>query len=253
LDLSSLNGKVAVITGASSGIGLEIAKSLAGAGAKVALGARREDRLLGLQKEIQNAPSGSKTAIIAVTDVTSKDQVRALIEKAENELGPVDILVNNAGVMHLTYMKNVREDEWDRMIDINIKGVLNGIAAVLPKMLERKSGDIVNISSDAGRKVFNSGTVYCATKWALEAITAGLRLELAGSGVRFLSIQPGSTNSELGNHIHDPEVLENNKKNPWSMKSLESVDVARAVVFGLSMPRNASVNEIMLRPEQQGN
>jgi len=252
IDLSSLNGKVSVITGASSGIGLEIAKALAAAGVKVALGARREDRLVQLQKEIQNAPTGSKTAIVVTTDVTNKEQVRALISKAEKELGPVDILINNAGVMHLGNMKNIREDEWDRMVDVNIKGVLHGIGAALPKMLERKSGDIVNISSDAGRKVFTSGTVYCATKWAVEAITAGLRNELAGTGVRFLSIQPGATESELGLHIHDPEVIEQSKSRP-KMKYLESVDVAKAVVFALSMPKHASINEIMLRPEQQGN
>jgi len=244
LDVSSLTGKVAVITGASSGIGLEIAKALALVGVKVALGARREDRLLQLQKEIL---ASKGVAIIAVTDVTSRDQVRALVTKAEKELGPVDILVNNAGVMHLTYMKNVREDDWNDMVDVNIKGVLNGIAAVLPKMLERKTGDIVNISSDAGRKVFESGTVYCATKWALEAITSGLRNELAGSGVRFLSIQPGATESEIANGIRDPSVSRDNRP-----PLMPAEGVARSLVFALSMPGHTSINEIMIRPEKQG-
>jgi NADP-dependent 3-hydroxy acid dehydrogenase YdfG len=252
MEAANLSGKIAVVTGASSGIGASIAKFLAEEGAKVAMGARREDKLKQLKQDIENRLGSKAQVVYFVTDVTKRQEVKDLVTNAEKHFGgPVSIMINNAGIMPLSFMKNVREDEWEKMVDVNIKGVLHGVGAVLPKMLERKEGDIVNISSDAGRKVFPGGTVYCSTKWAVEAITSGLRLEIAGSGVRVLSIQPGATKSELGHAIKDPEVIESGKKFA-NMKLLESDDVARAVVFALKQPRHASINEIMLRPEQQG-
>ena len=152
---------------------------------------------------------GSGKASYRLCDVVKRDEVNELVRFAEKQYEkPVDVLINNAGVMPLSFLKNLHQDEWDRMIDVNIKGVLNGIAAVLPSMRERKAGDIINISSDAGRKLFPGGTVYCATKWAVEAITQGLRQETEGTNIRVLSIQPGATSSELGSSITDQEVLD---------------------------------------------
>jgi len=249
----NLNGKVAVITGASSGIGKSIAKALAESGVKVCLGARRLEKIEELKKEIESMHVGSKTAIAVQVDVVNKQQVKHLIERAEKELGPVDILINNAGVMPLTYMKNIREEDWEQTIDVNVKGVLHGVGAVLKQMLQRKTGDIVNISSDAGRKVFPGGAVYCASKWAVEAITQGLRLELAESGVRFLSVQPGAVQTELATCIKDSDVLSAPSHFGKDFKFLQPEDIARAVVFGLKTPRHASMNEILIRPEMQHN
>jgi len=247
---SPLQNKIAAITGASSGIGEAIAKALALEGVKVALGARRLEKLEEVKKQIASS-EGSKTASVIYCDVVSRESVKHFILEAEQQLGgPIDILINNAGIMPLTFMKNVREDEWEQMVDVNIKGVLNGIGAVLPGMLLRKSGDIVNISSDAGRKVFPGAAVYCGTKWAVEGITQGLRMEIAGSGVRCLSIQPGATATELGSHIKDPDVIEASKS--LKLSFLQAEDVANAVVYALKQPKHASVNEVLIRPESQG-
>ena len=186
-----------------------------------------------------------------VTDVTKRDDVNGLVKAAEEQFSrPVDVLINNAGVMPLSFLKNLHQDEWDQMIDVNIKGVLNGIAAVLPGMTERKSGDIINISSDAGRKLFPGGAVYCGTKWAVEAITQGLRQETAGSNIRILSIQPGATSSELANLITDDGVKEMFASNPLE-RLLDAEDVASAVLYALQQPDHCAVNEILLRPNCQ--
>eukprot|EP00012_Vannella_robusta_P001155 CAMPEP_0206188246 /NCGR_PEP_ID=MMETSP0166-20121206/3462_1 /ASSEMBLY_ACC=CAM_ASM_000260 /TAXON_ID=95228 /ORGANISM="Vannella robusta, Strain DIVA3 518/3/11/1/6" /LENGTH=247 /DNA_ID=CAMNT_0053603941 /DNA_START=53 /DNA_END=792 /DNA_ORIENTATION=+ len=245
----SVAGKIVVITGASSGIGKSIAEVLSSNGANVCLGARREEKLKELTDAINGGDKGKAT--FCVTDVTNREQVVGLVKHAEEHFGkPVDVLINNAGVMPLSFFRNLHQDEWDRMIDVNIKGVLNGIAAVLPGMTERKSGDIINISSDAGRKLFPGGAVYCGTKWAVEAITQGLRQETAGSNIRILSIQPGATSSELGNSITDPEVFEMFKKDPLD-RFLDSVDVANAVLYALQQPEHCAVNEILVRPTCQ--
>lgn len=245
----SLEGKVAVVTGASSGIGEAIAKRLAEAGAKVVLGARRTDRLEALKKEIEAAGG---IAAYKETDVVSRDQVVALIKTANDTFGPVDILVNNAGVMLLSPIDALLQDEWERMLDVNVKGVLNGVAAVLPGMTERGKGDIVNISSDAGRKLFPTGAIYCASKWAVEAITQGLRSELSGKGLRVTSIQPGATTSELSSHITHEETKKGSEGFKNAIRFLDADDVARAVVYAVSQPPHAAVNEILIRPTQQG-
>ncbi|TYZ60597.1 hypothetical protein PybrP1_004541 [[Pythium] brassicae (nom. inval.)] len=195
-----LSGKVAVVTGASGGIGAAIASRLANAGAKVALGARRVDALELVRADIAAKVGASDGVVIVQTDVTKREDMHNLVRRAEESFGPVDILVNNAGVMPFELLKNVNQDSWDRTIDINCKGVLNGIAAVLPKMLERKRGHIVNISSDAGRKVFAGLGVYSASKMFVEAVSQALRLENIGSGLRVTTIQPGNVATELVNN-----------------------------------------------------
>jgi NADP-dependent 3-hydroxy acid dehydrogenase YdfG len=237
-----LQGKVAVVTGASSGIGEAISKRLAEAGAKVMMGARRTDRLAALQKEIESA-GGS--AAFKETDVVSRDQVVGLVKAAQDTFGPVDIMVNNAGVMLLSPVTAFLQDEWERMLDVNVKGVLNGVAAVLPSMLERGTGDIINISSDAGRKLFPNGAIYCASKWALEAITQGLRSEVAGKGVRVTSIQPGVTHSELATHTTHEETKQMGAAFSKAIRFLDADDVARAVVYATSQPLHCAINEIL--------
>eukprot|EP01099_Mayorella_cantabrigiensis_P002727 TRINITY_DN2202_c0_g1_i1.p1 TRINITY_DN2202_c0_g1~~TRINITY_DN2202_c0_g1_i1.p1 ORF type:complete len:275 (+),score=89.74 TRINITY_DN2202_c0_g1_i1:89-826(+) len=242
----ALEGKVAIVTGASAGIGEQIAKLFAKEKAKVVLAARREDRLNALKAEIE---SSGGVALVVKTDVTDRQQCKDLVRIAEEKLGPVNILINNSGIMPLTFVKNLHEDEWEKTIDVNIKGVLNCIAAVLPGMLARNSGDIVNISSDAGRKVFPGAAIYCGTKWAVEAITQGLRLETANTNLKITSIQPGATKSELIQSVTDTEVLDFLGKPPFEL--LDSEDVARATLFAVSQPPNCAINEIMLRPTGQ--
>jgi len=250
----SLSGKNAVVTGASSGIGEAIVKGLAVEGANVVLAARRVDKLnslVSLLQQQQQERSLSNRFLVVQTDVTKRDQVKALVAAAEKEFGAIDIFINNAGVMPLTLFKNLREDEWELTVDVNIKGVLNGIGAVLPSMLKNNKGDIVNISSDAGRKVFPGGGVYCGTKAAVEAITASLRMETAGTNIRVTSIQPGFTSSELGTSIKDPDTLKMGEEFMSKVKPLEAEDVARAVIYTVSQPPNVSICEILLRPTQQ--
>ncbi|KAL3666021.1 hypothetical protein V7S43_008814 [Phytophthora oleae] len=185
-----MNG-VELVTGASGGIGAAIALELAKAGAKVVIGARRLEALEEVKANIEEKSGAKGNVLVVSTDVTSREQMQNLVDTAEDAFGPVDILVNNAGVMHVQLMKNVDQDSWDRMIDINCKGTLNGVAAVLPKMRTRKNGHIVSISSDAGRKVFAGLGVYSASKMFIEGISQALRLENVGSGLRVTSIQVG--------------------------------------------------------------
>lgn len=249
---NELQGKVCIVTGGGSGIGAEIVFRLAEAGAKVAVAGRRTDRLAEVAKRC--AAAGHEHAVFEhECDVTDRQAVKALVEATEKNFeSPVDVLVNNAGVMFLSPWEAVLEDEWERMVDVNIKGVLNGVGAVLGGMLSRKDGIVVNISSDAGRKVFPTGGVYCATKWAVEAITQSLRAEHADAGLRFLSIQPGATESELASHITHADVKKAIADGAGKSPTLAADDVARAVVFALQQPKNCSINEIMLRPIGQG-
>ena len=243
-----MSERVAVVTGASSGIGRATALALAGSGMRVALGARRTERLEKLESEI--AAAGGTAASYTV-DVTKRDQCKALVDGAAERWGHVDILVNNAGLMPLSFVKNLHVDEWDRMIDVNIKGVLYCTAAALPHMLGAGSGHIVNVSSVAGRVVFPAGSVYCATKHAVTAFSEGLRQELSPrKGIRVTCIEPGVVATELTDTITDGSLkgfVDGAKK----MEALQSEDIAEAIVYAVSSPGHVSVNEILIRPTVQ--
>lgn len=244
--MSSLSGQVVVITGASSGIGEATAVMLASEGAKVMLGARREDRLKEIADRIISAGG---TVDFKVTDVTSKQQVEDLVAYTREKFGPVDILFNNAGIMPLSLMKNTMVDDWDRMIDINVKGVLYGIAAVLPEMLERNKGHIITTSSVAGHEVFPSSAVYSGTKFAVRIIMEGLNKELTNSNVRTTTISPGAVATELTHTITDEnaiQALKDRKRTP-----IKSEDIANAVFYAISQPENVSVNEMIVKPTDQ--
>ncbi|GGE10027.1 oxidoreductase [Marinithermofilum abyssi] len=180
------------------------------------------------------------------TDVTRREDVEQLVQRAEAECGAVDILVNNAGVMLLSFLKNDHIEEWERMVDVNIKGVLYGVHAVLPGMLKRGEGHIVNVSSVAGHEVFPSASVYCATKYAVRALSMGIEKELAKSGVRVTNISPGAVATELTQHITDQEVKEMFAQQ--ELKFLEPEDIARAVAYAVTQPENVNVNEVIVRP-----
>jgi len=242
-----LRGRVAVVTGASSGIGAAVGRALNAEGAHVALAARREDALLEVQAGLETGDG--QESIVVPTDVTDGEQVRALEGRA-GEMGPVQMLVNCAGVMYYTMMKNVREEEWERTVEVNCKGALNCVGAVLPGMLERGSGHIVTISSDAGRKVFPGLAVYSASKFFVEALSQGLRLETAGTGLRVTTVQPGNVATDLPSMSTDEEALEE-YGGASEARVLDPEDVAASVVHALVQPEHVAVNEILIEPCQE--
>ncbi len=248
--MSNASDKVVVVTGASSGIGHATALELGRRNARVACIARRADRIADLSKEIKDA--GGR-ALALECDVTDRVAVEGAIETVVDTFGPVDVLVNNAGVMPLSYMDAVDVDGWDRMIDVNIKGVLYGIASVLPSMLERRSGHIINVSSIAGRRVMPSATVYCATKHAVHALSEGLRAEMAPHDIRVTIIAPGFVETELQSHVKDERVLkrwtDRSKDNP--LQPLQSEDIAREICHVIEAPAHVCVNEVLVRPTRQ--
>src|SRR5438105_4918642 len=194
-----IKGKVALVTGASSGIGYATAIALSKAGAKIVAGARRVDRMKMLEDELSGLGG---EIVIQKLDVTRRQECQSFVDVAFKKWGSVDILVNNAGLMPLSFFKNLKIDEWDQMIDVNLKGVLYCTAAAIPHMIEKKSGHIVNISSVAGRVVFPAGSVYCATKHAVTALSEGLRQELSQrANIRVTCIEPGVVATELTNTI----------------------------------------------------
>lgn len=236
----SLN-KVVLITGASSGIGAAVARELGAAGAKLVLGARRTDRLQSLAEEV-GALGGE--ALARRLDVTDRNDVAAFAQAARERFGRVDVIVNNAGVMPLSLMSSLKVDEWDRMVDVNIKGVLYGIAAVLPEMVARGSGHIVNMASIGALAVSPTAAVYCATKFAVRAISDGLRQE--HDNIRVTCVHPGVVESELADTITDPVAVE-------AMKTYRSIAlrpdaIGRAVRFAIEQPDDVDVNEIVVRP-----
>ena len=248
MEVGSLRNKVAVVTGASSGIGAAVARALNAGGARVALAARREEALLEIQSSLDSA-SGRKS-VVAPTNVTDRDQARSLVARAEEELGPVEILVNCAGVMYYTLMKNRREEEWERTVEVNCKGALNCVGAVLPGMLERGRGHIVTISSNAGRKVFPGLAVYSASKFFVEALSQGLRLETAGTGLKVTTLQPGNVATDLISMSGDEEALEEYGQ-PGEGRVLDPEDVAASVVHALAQPEHVAVNEILVEPRDE--
>jgi NADP-dependent 3-hydroxy acid dehydrogenase YdfG len=241
-----INGKVAIVTGASSGIGYATALALSKAGAKVAAGARRTDRLESLEKQI-----GGGDVMIQKLDVTKKSDCDTFVDAVVKKWGTVDILVNNAGLMPLSFFKNLKVDEWDQMIDVNIKGVLYCTAAAIPHMIAKKSGHIINISSVAGRVVFPAGSVYCATKHAVAAFSEGIRQELSQrANIRVTCIEPGVVATELLNTITD-KSLEKFVESSRKMDALQSEDIANAILFAVNSPAHMNVNEILIRPTNQ--
>lgn len=242
--MENIQNKVVIITGASSGIGEATAKLLARSGAKVVLAARREERLHAIVNEIKQ--DGGEAAA-AKADVASAEDMRRLAEFALRAYGRIDVLVNNAGVMPSSRLNELRVEEWDRMIEVNIKGVLYGIAAVLPAMREQQSGHIVNLSSTSGYQVSATSAVYAATKFAVRAISEGLRLEeSASSGIRSTVIAPGLTKTELFDGITSPEVR--TIANQISGMGISPDSIARAIAFAVNEPDDALISEIMVRP-----
>jgi NADP-dependent 3-hydroxy acid dehydrogenase YdfG len=243
-----IKDKVALISGASSGIGYSTAIALAKEGSKIVAGARRTERLEELKKTVE---SQGGEIIIQKLDVTKLDDCNNFAKIAIEKYGNIDILINNAGIMPLSFFKNQKIDEWDRMIDVNIKGVIYCTSAAIPFMLEKKSGHIVNISSIAGRTVFPAGSVYCATKHAVTAFSEGLRQEFSQrSNIRITCIEPGVVSTELNNTITD-NSLESFLNSVKKMEPLQSKDIANTILFALQAPHYVNVNEIMLRPIQQ--
>jgi len=233
--------KVILVTGASSGIGAGIARELAGAGAKVLLGARRADRLKSLAAELNGQ---GRTVLAHPLDVTDRASVAAFADAARGVWGRVDVIVNNAGVMPLSLMASLKVEEWDRMVDVNIKGVLYGIAAVLPDMVARGSGHVINIASIGALGVVPTAAVYCATKYAVRAISDGLRQE--HDNIRVTCIHPGVVESELAATITDPVAAEAMKT--YRAIALQPDAIARAVRFAIEQPDAVDVNEIVVRP-----
>ena len=241
----SIEKKVIFITGGSSGLGEAIARHAAAEGAKVFLTARRKDRLVSIVADIEKA--GGKAAF-KTADVTDAVQVKAAADAATEAFGAIDVLVNNAGLMPLSPMGKLKTDEWETMVDVNIKGVLNAIAATLPDMQARESGHIINMSSVAGHKVFPGAAVYCGTKFAVRAISEGLRAENAGK-LRVTNVSPGAVNTELTSTISDPDAKD--MANNLYEIAIDADAIARAVVFAIKEPDDVSVNELIIRPTKQ--
>lgn len=240
--MTGLTDKIVLVTGASSGSGEASVRELAGAGAKLFIGARRSDRLQALAQEL-----GPKVAWLEL-DVTDADSFEAFTASAEARFGRIDALVNNAGVMPLSPLAALKRDEWKKMIDVNIHGVLNGIAAVLPRFVAQRSGHVVNVASIAAHLVMPTAAVYCATKHAVWAITDGLRQE--HDDIRTTVISPGVVATELGNDITDQGVAAALQE--WRKKSLTPDAIARAIRFALEQPEGVDINEVIVRPTAAG-
>ena len=243
-----IKDKVVIITGASSGIGYATALKLSKAGAKIAIGARRVEKLEELAKQITN--NGGEV-FYQKLDVTKREECENFAKAVLQKWNSIDILVNNAGLMPLSFFKSLKFDEWDRMIDVNIKGVLYTTGAVITHMKEKKSGHIVNLSSVAGRIVFPAGSVYCATKHAVAAFSEGLRQEFSvRSNIRVTSIEPGVVATELNDTITD-ESLKGFVENTKKMEALQADDIANAILYAVDSPNHVNVNEILIRPTTQ--
>lgn len=243
----NIKNKVIVITGASSGLGEAAALHLSKLGAMVVLGARRVERIQALAKEINS--KGGKAIAIA-TDVTQVDQVKALVDTAVQTYGRIDVIINNAGLMPQSPLDRYKIDEWNQMIDVNIKGVLYGIAAALPYMKEQKSGHIINISSVAGHKVRAGGAVYAATKHAVRVISEGLREEVKPYNLRTTIVSPGAVDTELPNTISEPDVAAGFQQF-YKNYAIPANSFARVVAFAISQPEEVDINEILYRPTKQ--
>jgi NADP-dependent 3-hydroxy acid dehydrogenase YdfG len=243
--MSEIKEKVVIITGASSGLGEATARRLAKNGAKLMLAARREDRLKDLVADIQKDGGVAK---YQVTDISDRSEVEQLVQATKEAYGKIDVLVNNAGLMPLSPLAATKVDEWEKMIDVNIKGLLYGVAAVMPIMLQQGSGQIINLSSVAGHKVFPGGAVYCATKFAVKAISEGIRLESEGK-IRSTNISPGAVATELTSTISDDEAAKMAEQ--LYGIAIDADAIARAITFAIEQPADVDVNEIIIRPTKQ--
>lgn len=243
----NIGGKVIVITGASSGMGEATARDLAAKGAKVALGARRTERLDTIVKDITEAGG---EAVAVATDVTKLEDLRKLVDTAKETFGRVDVIFNNAGLMPLSRLDSLKIDEWDQMVDVNVKGTLYGIAAVLPIFREQNSGHVINVSSVYGHKTVATGAVYCATKHAVRSISEGLRQEVKDYNVRVTTISPGAVDTELTQHISEPG-LGDEVRGFVKQIAVPARTMADMVAFAVSQPDNVDVNEILFRPTVQ--
>ncbi|MEC0201601.1 SDR family oxidoreductase [Paenibacillus lautus] len=240
--MSNVKGKVVAITGASSGIGEAAARLLAHHGAHVVLGARRTDRLEKLASAL-NGEGGS--AVYQSLNVAHLDQMESFIDLAVSRFGRIDVMLNNAGVMPLSPLEALKVDEWNRMIDVNIRGVLHGIAAGLPVMQKQGFGQFINIASIGAYEVSPTAAVYCATKHAVRAISEGLRQEV-GSGIRVTQISPGVTDSELADSISDDTARQVMKE--YRRISIPTTSIAQAILYAIEQPPEVDVNEIIIRP-----
>lgn len=242
-----IKDKVVVITGASSGLGAAAARMLSQEGATVVLAARRIDRIQALADQLVAA---GRAALALATDVTSRDEVKRLVDTAVDRYGRVDVLINNAGIMPVAPLERLKVGEWDSTIDINLKGVLYGVAAALPHMKQQKSGHLVFVSSVAGHKVAPGMVVYAATKHAVRALAEGVRQELRHFNIRTTVISPGAVRTELLDGISEPDIADAVRKRVEPV-ALPAESFARAVVFALSQPEEMDVNEILFRPTRQ--
>jgi len=241
--------KVAIITGASSGIGKKAAEYLAKQNISVMLAARREDELLRLQKKIIEIGG---IASLHVADVTSYNQMKMLAEDTIRKYGKIDFLINSAGIMDVSFFNDLRVEEWNKMIDVNIKGTLHGIAAVLPHMESQNEGHIINISSVAGYEVTVPRSVYSATKFAIRAITEGLRKELKPEqNIRTTLIAPGAVTTDLLKDLPDSEALQMIKQEGSFAYSLTTEDISKAILYAIRQPIAVSINEVIVRPTAQ--
>ena len=243
----NITGKVIVITGASSGLGEATARLLSSQGAIVVLGARRLERIQALADEL--IQRGGQ-ALALLTDVTQRGHVQVLVDAAVEVFGRVDVLINNAGLMPHSALERLKVDDWDRMIDVNLKGVLYGIAAVLPHMQRQKSGHIINVSSVAGHKVSPGGAVYSATKHAVRALSEGLRQEVKPYNIRTTVISPGALATELPASATEADVAQR-LQDFYAAFAISPDSFARAVAFAISQPDDMDINEILFRPTRQ--
>ena len=248
--MTNINGKVALVTGASSGIGAATARALAGAGVKVGIAARRTDRLEQIKAEITK---GGGEALVIEMDVVDAASVDAGVKTLIDAYGAIDILFNNAGLMPLSDLDQLKTAEWLRMVDVNVKGLLNTTAAVLPQMIKQHSGHIFNTSSIAGRKVFKGLSVYCATKHAVAAFSDGLRMEVGQKhNIRVTCIQPGAVATELYNQITDPGYRQQMDDLAKQMTFLQGADIADTILFAAQAPAHVNVAELFVLPVEQG-
>lgn len=244
---NGIDGKVVVITGASSGLGEAAARHLAALGAKLVLGARRMDRIAALADEL-TAAGGA--AIAVETDVTDRAQVERLVAAAVDAHGRIDVILNNAGLMAHSPLERVKVEDWDRMIDVNLKGVLYGIAAALPHMIRQKSGHIINVSSIAGHKVNPNGAVYAMTKHGVRALSEGLRQEMVPHNIRTTIVSPGAVATELPLSITEPDIAAGVQEF-YAKTAIPAASFARVVAFAMSQPEDVDINEILFRPTAQ--